>query len=349
MQLEIKNEELESKARLAEASLETVSEELELVQEQLALVRIESSYSQLAKADQETAEPKTIRHIEIQTDSFSFLSIPTQSSSPQKNFQIDVATSDKLFQATGCSPTVNIIKNLILSPSDISNNITNAIKKKQQLRHNVFSREFSLNANSSATGDNRRYSKGSPTPLKTFLNDHMDKLKKWKDVACTVDPTKKYCISGGKMSKKHSLANSNNESMSQLRKSDTSHKKSWLNEFINTKSPVSPTKYFKRSLDRGEPTNDREVFTPSMAYQHNEFSRQLFAGKAANVFRSSIDLNGDSFASKLGSIMKDRELFKRRTIDQSEKEGLLHAREIYQNFKSRLSQRKSNTATNKVN
>ena len=79
VQLEIKNEELESNARLAEASLQSVSEELELVQEELALFKIESSYGQPVNIIQEIAEPKTIRHMEVQTDSYSFLSAPTQS------------------------------------------------------------------------------------------------------------------------------------------------------------------------------------------------------------------------------------------------------------------------------
>jgi hypothetical protein len=197
-----------------------------------------------------------------------------------------------------------------------------------------------LNKPGSLGKENDQRIHGSPTPLKAFLNDHLDRLKKCREAACMVDLTKKYCLTGGKTSKQSSLANSNNQSSNNLRQSDGNPSRSWLQEFMNTKNPLADSKSLKRSLERVDLSKSKKAGTPANVPPHDEFTRQFF-GKAAKPYRSSVELPGDNFNFKLGSVMQDKELFKRRNLPPQDKDEFSHAREIFDSFKSRMKQSKT--------
>jgi hypothetical protein len=344
IQLEIKNEDLESKVRLAEASLETATQELESVSEELALFKIESSYVQSSKLGVESPEIKTHRHIEIQTDTYSFISLPIQSTSPERSTRADITPINQPTIASGPSPTLNVIKNLILSPTEIKSNFPKTTyNSKDSLRKNVFSKEFSLAGSHPSLPDNKRTTPGSPTPLKVFLIEQKERLKKCRESACMVDLTKKHSINGGnnsQKSQKSSLANSANQSAANLPQYTMNLSHSWYKEGLGSKKGGSSSKSLKRSLEKIEQSNSRKQLKPSALYQHDEFTHQFF-GKSSKVHRSSVELAGESFASKLGAILQEREVFKLRPGAHHDNEGFVHGHEIFDNFKTRLHKNKA--------
>jgi hypothetical protein len=315
--------------------------DLEKAQEELIIYKTESDFTQSTKIGGDSPEPKTLHHIEVQTEG-SFISPPPQhASSPQKSIQIDKGLPHRLSQATVGSPTVNIIKNLILSPAEIGNSFpTSAFKSKDSLKNNVFSREFSILGSKSSFHEPKRTTPGSPTPLKAFLNDHMEKLKRCREAACAVDLNKQYCITGGKGSQKASLTNSNNHSITNLRKSDSNTAKTLYQELIETKSRPSKSRSLKRTSPRIDGSVPKSKVTPTSCLKHDEFSKQFF-GKNTKNYRSSVELPGETFTTKLGSIIQERDIFKRRTVAYPEKEVFAYGKEIFENFKMRLNKKPS--------
>lgn len=270
--------------------------------------------------------------------------MPIQLGSPQKTIHVDISSNENHIQANRGSPNVNIIKNLILSPSELNNKFASSnFKTKESLKRNVFSPDFLVIGNDSAGKENRSRLNVSPTPLKAFLNDHMERLKKCREAACMVDLNKKYCLTGGKPSRQSSLANSNNQSSNNIGQGDGNPTKSWLKELMNTKHPLQSSVSLKRSLDKLELSKGKKASTPSAAHPHDEFSRQFFE-KPSKIYRSSVEMPSESLGFKLGSIMHDKELFKRRNCPQPDKEELTHAREIYETFKTRLIKNKTSVA-----
>jgi hypothetical protein len=69
--------------------------------------------------------------------------MPNHLGSPQKTFFANNLTNQKYYNGTKGSPTVNIIKNLILSPSELNSKYsTTGFKVKDSVRRNVFSPDF---------------------------------------------------------------------------------------------------------------------------------------------------------------------------------------------------------------
>lgn len=300
------NDELQEKLRSIEHSLENAVLQLDRTNEELIIYKTEGSFGNSAVTEMASEAIVRKRDVEAQTEEGIDFPGAAQLQYHAKKCSLELASRKPDLRKDLFSPTASLWNELLMSPSTTSHKIPRRNNDFNILVASKVNQEMPVGGSSPNLHKFKYAQIGSPTPLKTFLNENLTKIRKLKTANNRFEMKSKMDISTSKMSMRSSRAPSGSKALGNSKVSDSGGYSALYSEIVANKKMASRSRK-KNSSRAGQKKTDQTNIMPP---KQTGFSQHFLETKA-KVYHSSIELPGGSFSSKLASFQdKSKHKFK---------------------------------------